>query len=187
MNQKDRREKISEIIGKIDDKYIYEAGKAASESFSEETRTKSYRNAKALKLPVRKGWIAIAAAALVLLLGGMSAVVISAEAKEYRKAVTFFEENDLPMEGLSRAEVKAVYRDITTSSFTYEKTADVIRRAVPGYEIEQDTPTPEALAELWNKNVWIRSVSKSGLDFRFDYEKEKKEQGLKVYTIYLTK
>ncbi|MBO7503728.1 MAG: hypothetical protein J6U38_05110, partial [Clostridia bacterium] len=51
---------------------------------------------------------------------------IAAEAKEYKEAVSFFEDHGLSMEGLNRAEVKAVYRDITTNSFTYGKTAEVL-------------------------------------------------------------
>ena len=181
MNQKDRREKISEIIGNIDDKYIYEAGKAASEGFSEETRTNSRKNEKALKLPVRKGWIAAAAAALVLLLGGMSAVVISAEAKEYRKAVTFFEENDLPMEGLSRAEVKEVYRDITTRTFTSPKTEEVIRERVAGLEILQDAPTPEELASIWDESPWQKVIRKNGDSYQILIEWKRTEKEIVHY------
>ena len=62
----------------------------------------------------------------------------------------FFDENGLSTEGLSREDVKAVYRDITTQCFTYDKTAEVIRRSVPGVEISQREPTPEELEELWN-------------------------------------
>ena len=182
MNQNDKREKISEIIGEIDDKYIYEAGKAASEAFSEETRTNSRTNGKPLKLPFRKGWIVAAAAAvLVLLLGGASAFMISAEAKEYQEAVAFFEENDLPMDGLSRAEVKEVYRDITTRTFTSKKTEEVIRSRVAGFEILQDEPTPEELAAVWDESLWQKAIKKNGDSYQILIEWKRTEKEIVHY------
>lgn len=58
-------------------------------------------------------------------------------------------------EGLTRGEIKEVYRDITTKSFTYSKTAEVIRNSISsdnigGYEIVQNNPTPEDIENLWN-------------------------------------
>lgn len=76
-----------------------------------------------------------------------------AEAKEYSAAMSFFTENGLSAEGLSREDVKAVYRDITTQRFANQKTAEVIRHSVPGTEIPQKEPTPEELAALWNSNA----------------------------------
>lgn len=87
------------------------------------------------------------AAACLILTGGFAA---AAEAKEYGAAMNFFTENGLSAEGLSREDVKAVYRDITTQRFTNRKTAEVIRRSVPGTEIPQKEITPEELAALWN-------------------------------------
>lgn len=96
-----------------------------------------------------------ACAALVLLISGFSTYAIAAEVKEFNKAVIFFSQYDLSTDGLSRGEIKKVYRDITTGSFSYSKTAEVIensvsKSAVGGYEIFQDTPTPEDLESLWN-------------------------------------
>lgn len=78
----------------------------------------------------------------------------AAEIKEYNEAVAFFDENQLSTEGLSRSDIKAVYRDITTQSFTYSKTAEVIQNSltieqVGGYQIDQESVTPEILEELW--------------------------------------
>ncbi len=91
-----------------------------------------------------------AAAACLILTGSLAA---AAEAKEYSAAINFFTENGLSIEGLSREDVKAVYRDITTQRFTNQKTAEVIRRSVPGTEIHQKETTPEELAALWNSNA----------------------------------
>lgn len=91
-----------------------------------------------------------AAAACLILTGSLAA---AAEAKEYSAAMNFFTENGLSAEGLSREDVKAVYRDITTQRFTNQKTAEVIRRSVLGTEIHQKKTTPEELAALWNSNA----------------------------------
>lgn len=89
---------------------------------------------------------------VVLFGGGIFAITI--EAKEYQKALNFFNTYELPMEDLTRGEIKAVYKDITTNSFKYKKTSFVINNAflehVSGYQIPQEEPTPEEMANLWN-------------------------------------
>ncbi len=88
------------------------------------------------------------AACFVLLAVCGTAVV--AEAKEYTAAIAFFQEYELSTDGLSRTDIKKVYRDITTGKFTYEKTSGVIITSVSGYDIFQEDPTPEDLENLWN-------------------------------------
>lgn len=98
-----------------------------------------------------KRWLT--AACFVLLLGiGFGTYAYAAELREYNAAVQFFDENRLSTEGLTRSEIKAVYRDITTASFTYGKTAEVILSSdmVGGFEIEQKIPTREELEAIWN-------------------------------------
>lgn len=124
----------------------------------------------------RKWGIAAACMALIISLAGAAFVV---EAKEYSAAVEFFADNGLSMEGLSRSDVKAVYRDITTKRFTYDKTAQVLERWVPGWEIAQREPTPEELAALWDQNVWTKNPSESGISYRITYE-EKPDETLGV-------
>lgn len=109
-------------------------------------------------------------AACVTLVVSLAGVAFAAEAREYRAAVEFFEDNGLSMEGLSRADVKAVYRDITTQRFTYDKTAEVLERWVPGLEIDQREPTPEELAALWNRNVWYNAQPGAEISYRKDYQ-----------------
>lgn len=97
-----------------------------------------------------------AAACFVLLLGiGFGTYAYAAEVKEFNAAVQFFDENGLPLEGLSRSEIKAVYRDITTASFSYQKTAEVILSSgiVGGFEIDQAIPTREELEAIWNNRT----------------------------------
>lgn len=99
--------------------------------------------------------VALAASLALLVCTGFGSYAYAEEVKEYNAAVQFFNENGLSTDGLSRREIKAVYRDITTESFTYSKTAEVIRQSlssgqVGGYEIWQDAPTPEDVEKLWN-------------------------------------
>lgn len=97
---------------------------------------------------------------------------MAAEAKEYNAAVDFFEQNGLSAEGLSREDMKAVYRDITTNRFVNDKTAEVIRRSVPGVEILQHEPTPEELSAFWNSNInnWSDAHTNTAVEYRTDYK-----------------
>lgn len=116
---------------------------------------------------VRIKWIALAAC-LVLIIS-MVGVACAAEVKEYSAAVDFFEQNGLSTDGLSRSDVKAVYRDIATRNFTYDKTAEVLSQTVPGLQIIQDELTPEDLEELWaNKRVLNYTVSEDGRVYKWD-------------------
>ena len=108
-------------------------------------------------------------AACLVLMAGVAFGALAAEAKEYTAAAAFFADNGLSMEGLSRADVKAVYRDITTERFTYDKTAEVIQRSEPGLEIHQRQPTPEELAAAWDRNVWLNAQPKAGISYQLDY------------------
>ena len=69
-----------------------------------------------------KRWCAIAACLALLISAGMGTYAYAADAREYKAAMQFFGEYTLPTEGLTRDEIKAVYRDITNEEFTYEKT-----------------------------------------------------------------
>ena len=131
--------------------------------------------------PGNRTWRAIAslAACFILLI---SIGFITVEAKEYSDAIKFFNEYGLSTDGLSRGEIKAVYRDITTKSFTYSKTAEVIANSlsadqIGGYEILQDNPTPEDIENLWNyKNYnggFMLHSQQDGL--RYVYRSEYKE------------
>ncbi|MBO4873612.1 MAG: hypothetical protein J5496_09425 [Lachnospiraceae bacterium] len=144
-----KKEKISRILSEIDGKYVEEAAMADDAALPQGARSVSlHRGGK----PSRRFRFGLAAACLAaVLLLGTGAFALRAEAKEYQAAVQFFEENGLSTEGLSRTEVKAVYRDITTKSFTYGKTAEVIRQAVPGWEIAQEEVTPQELSKWWEQ------------------------------------
>ncbi len=132
--------RLLNIVGEINDKFILEASPVAKKS-----RCK----------PVWAKW-AIAVASMVLVISAcFGTFAIVAEAKEYAAAVQFFDDYDMSMQGLTRGEIKAVYRDITTKSFAYSKTAEVIKNSIStdvvgGYEIMQNNPTAEDIENLWN-------------------------------------
>lgn len=125
-------------------------------------------------LTFQKWGVLVACMALVMSLAGGAFVT---EAKEYSEAVEFFECNVLSLEGLSKSDVKAVYRDITTQRFTYDKTVEVLERSVTGLEISQREPTPEELAALWDRNVWRNAQSGTGIGYRIDHT-EKLDENL---------
>ena len=118
-------------------------------------------NAK--KYTALKRWCAVAACLVLLLSLGFGTYAYAVEAKEYNTALDFFKEYDLPTEGLTRIEIKKIYWDITTKSFTYSKTAQVIisslsTEQIGGYEIFQKEPTPETVEKMWeykNENGWF--------------------------------
>jgi len=166
-----KKENISQIIGHIDENYINEATAfAVDDGDQESVGQRSAFADQPSKQPrrVRLGILAACLATLIVI--GFTATAFAVEAEEYKTAVSFFEENGLSTEGLSRSEIKEVYRDITTKSFTFGKTAEVLRRAVPGWEITQDEPTPEEIAAIWDKNIWINSISKTGVSYRIDQQ-----------------
>ena len=114
--------------------------------------------------------------ALLLCLGG-GTLAFAAEAKAYNDALVFFDDHGLSPEGLTRGEVKAVYRDITTGSFTYSKTAQVIEsnlseNTVGGYEISQAEPTAQEVEALWNRWQTTQLLASPGIRYgeRTDYK-----------------
>ena len=148
-----------------------------------------------VKIPSSRGWktittLAACVALLVCLSFGTCAIV--AEAQEYRAAVAFFQDHGLSTEGLSRADIKAIYLDITTKSFTYSKTGEVIERSlsgqVGGNEILQENPSPEEIENLWNyKNYYELFGSSLGLNSNDIYYSRRSEsywdseRGRRVY------
>lgn len=118
-------------------------------------------------------WGALAACLALVL--GLAGTAFAAEAREYSAAVAFFQDNGLSTAGLSRGEVKEVYRDITTQRFTSDKTAQVLERTVPGLEIDQREPSPEELEAAWNRNVWMNAQPRTGVSYRVDYEEKRAE------------
>jgi len=126
-------------------------------------------------------WRIAIAACLVFVLG-VGGAVYANDVREYRTAMAFFDENGLSTEGLSRADIKSVYRDITTARFTNEKTAEVILNTVPGLEIAQKEPTPDEIEAIWNRNIWAVPLpaSAGGMTYRVEQTERMGDQGFTV-------
>ena len=163
------KEKISQIIGQIDARYIDEAALSGAEGGENRLGAPSVLPKRAEKGANRTRRIAAAACLALVLALGSATYAYAAEAEAYRTAVEFFEENGLPTEGLSRTEIKAVYRDIATRRFVYSKTPEVIRQVVPGWEIRQEGSTPEELAALWERKDREEPGEGVELTYRRDY------------------
>ena len=106
-------------------------------------------------LAVRYLRFAVAACIVLAVCIAVGVPALRAEAQEYADALAFFQANGLSTEGLTRAEIKAVYKDITTESFTYSKTGQVIQNSltqeqIEGFEILQQELKPEDVENLWN-------------------------------------
>lgn len=121
--------------------------------------------------------LAIAACLALVLCLGLGSYAYAAEVKEYNAAVQFFADYGLSTEGLTRSQIKAVYRDIITESFTYGKTTEVIlsKTTVGGYEIDQ-LPlqfSPEELEKLWESLYQsLRSGRRYEHDSSYDYDEK---------------
>ncbi len=119
-----------------------------------------------------------------LLLAGLSEE--DAEAMEYRAAVRFFSENGLSSEGLTRGEMKEIYRDITADTFGEEKTAALVRKSLKGYRIEQEPETPEELKKAWSYRKYLREEKEKGTTDSRSYRlreefREDPELGFEVF------
>lgn len=132
--------------------------------------------ADAVRLRRRRRQGALAACVALALCLGAGSMAYAAESRDYRQAMAFFAANDLNAQGLTRGEVKAVYRDITTRSFTYAKTAEVLENSlsaqVPGFDILQESPTPEEMAALWDRRFPVPAPVRQGISYEIAYEDE---------------
>lgn len=150
-----------------------------------ETRQRSNRSI----IKITK-WIALAAAGFLLIISvGLGSYSYAAELKEYKTAVSFFNEYGLSTAGLSRGEIKAVYQDITTESFTYSKTAAVIAKSisesrVDGFEIAQNYISSEDIENMWNYknyNSKFQSADGTGSYKYYSEYKPDEERGFDVF------
>ncbi len=138
------------------DKYLNEVSDIDNnlcEKIYSKHQTRLRKDNFSIKLITKKAFI-IPCLIFILCLFSIGAYA-TVEAKEYQEAVEFFEENNLLLDGLTKKEIKKVYKDITTDSFTYELTGKVlvnsIKNNIHGYQIEYD---PEKITISYLKSVW---------------------------------
>lgn len=103
------------------------------------------------KMYLNKKRILTVCMSVILMIGGLTGYAMWAEAKEYQQAIAFFEEYDLPTEGLSRSDIKAVYKDITLKTFSYEKTIEILNTiSTELYSVDLGTKNQQDLENFWN-------------------------------------
>ncbi len=131
------------------------------------------------------------AAALVLfaLLGGYSGYAIATEIREYRTAAAFFEEYELPTDGLTRPDIKAVYKDITMKTYSYEKTIELLNTlSVEVFSTRLNSADKNELDSLWNARNSVltgnqNGVNSPGVRFTLESVSEKGDANGPYYTV----
>jgi len=139
-----KKEKIDHIVNHIDDRFINEAA-----------TYKPVRDSRKSIIVPQFRWAIVTLCLIIVIVIGFTAWKVSAEKREYNIAIDFFEDNGLSTDDLTSEEIVEIYRDITTGKFTYNKTIEVLRKTVSGWEIPQVNPTPEEIAAVWDKNTAI--------------------------------
>lgn len=186
--------KINEILHSLDDKEISPllneiSSKTLSKDMSDRIKekvlfdtsvTKQTSTKRAVSKRFRKNILALASCLMLTVAIGVGTIIYAHDVKEYNDALEFFAEHELSTDGLSRVEIKTVYRDIITETFKYDKTAEVIESKlnssnIKGYEIILDAPTPEEMRDYWdevNNGAYdrINTVINPGIRYHFsDY------------------
>lgn len=177
-----KNKRLLDILGEMDERHIAEAAPAPRASRGRARWVK---------------WGTLAACMVLLVTASLGAFAVVAEATEYKAAVSFFNDYGMSTDGLTRGEIKAVYHDITTESFTYSKTAEVILNSISsgsigGYEIAQDEPTPEEICELWNYKTYAERQARAEqagvhYQYRYDYKDDAKTGNVLIDHTYIDK
>ena len=84
--------------------------------------------------------IFLLAACFAMLTAAITGGFVIADAVEYNNALKYCNENNIPIEGLSREDIKNVYRNITVDRYAYSVEndtvkRDIVRNSVSGYNI----------------------------------------------------
>lgn len=95
-----------------------------------------------------------------------------AEKVEYDNAVKFFDLNDLDTEGMSRDDIKRVYRDITTERFQYNDSYELLKSsqevtAVEGVDISIMNSANNNSMTFDDEDLW-NHISDTGTSYVFD-------------------
>lgn len=145
-------EELSKLLENIEIDKAPLASRRIAKRVKKGMRTANTRTVRFTK----RAWLSLAVCAVLLIGLGVGTHAYAEEAREYKEAERFFADNGLSMEGLTRGDIKAVYRDITTESFTYDKTAEVVAHnleinGVNGYTILSSGHTSFDVKEAWKK------------------------------------
>lgn len=124
--------------------------------------TASAKNAKRKRKTV-SGKLWLTAACILLFIGtGVTTCTLASDKKEYKDALAFFHEHHLSSENLTGNEIREVYRDFYTNSFSSDLTTQVLLNSrqdlLAGHEItgdatEHDASRPGTSAENYKTPV----------------------------------
>lgn len=161
--------KLNNILKQLDSIPLPDKNKILSfnnSNTSEAKKNNAYNRVKFKFRPVYVSFIV-----LFILIASFSGYKIIADETEYKEAVNFFIENELSIVGLSKSDIKNVYRDITTKRFSLSKTAEIIEKNISEHKIFQDAPSPEDIENLWNyKNSNGHYIIKNNYSSDINYE-----------------
>lgn len=106
----------------------------------------------------KRAWLAIAACMALVVGMAFGGYAIAEEAKEYNAALEYFKVNKISTEGMSRAEIKEVYRSVTTESYSYDDPKEVVgsteTNSVKGWEIlTHDVPSTADFNSVYNAEL----------------------------------
>lgn len=123
-----------------------------------------------------KTLVLIAACVSMIVAMGVGSFV--AEALEYNNAVEYLKEKNISIKGMSREDIKNVYRDITTDSYTYSNNSKAVHKntyinSVQGYNIVQKNINNS----MSNANYILDAENTAETDefYSFDVRGEKEE------------
>lgn len=131
---------------------------------------------------------AIAGCIAVLLCVGAGIYKYHKDQKDYVAAVEFFKVTELSTDGLSRVQIRKIYRDIKTGKFSYDKTADVIANSMSaeqmeGYESLKKENELLNTADMWQYKLY-GDANISGKEPTKETESYISESSVKTYEDY---
>ncbi len=110
----------------------------------------------------RNIFISIAACVALFAAIGVGSYAYAAEIQEYNDAIKFFGNYELSTDGLSRDDIKKIYRDIKSESFSYSKTAELIEHNVSDFNVKgYDILQKENLEAEYIKSVWEQNYGEN--------------------------
>lgn len=121
-------QELDSVLQNIDADLPDEAGAEKIRTLAMQKAGVSPRRPTARKIILLAACIALVAAVLV--------GCYVAEKVEYDNAVKFFDLNDLDTEGLTRSDIKRVYRDITTDAFQYNDSYELLAQKSDTQQVE---------------------------------------------------
>ena len=164
--------------------------KLSADNIKNKVRHKIKKQRRRPKIVLSKRLLGKVACCVLLITLALTTLSAAVFAIEYNNAVKFFDENNISVEGLSKIEMVVIYRDITTRSFTYSKTGEVIQKAIykgniKGFDLLGGKITSSDIEDLWNyysyngrkfvANEGVASPSDS-TEFKlsFDFDRDKR-------------